>query len=89
MPWKDKEQDTRDLARGFGYDNAEWDEAFDDGYDPIKCHNVLKGFYDLFNWCVDDEEKAVLIAHSWSSACNVVEDRTGQVNVGRIYQQNP
>jgi len=51
VPWKDKEQDARDLARGFGYDNAEWDEAFDEGYDPLKCHNVLKGFYDLFNWC--------------------------------------
>ena len=32
VPWKDKEQDARDLARGFGYDNAEWEEAFDDGY---------------------------------------------------------
>ena len=41
-------------------------------YDPLTCHNVLKGFYDLFNWCKNDEEKAVLIAHSWNSACNVV-----------------
>ena len=55
MPWKDEGQDARRLAEDFGNGNIEWEEAFDSGYDPIMCHNVLKGFYDLFNWCEDDE----------------------------------
>ena len=89
MPWKDKEQDARRLAEDFGNNNIEWEEAFDNGYDPIMCHNVLKGCRDLFNWCEDEEEKAELIKHSWNCACFVIEDRTGQWNVGRLYKLNP
>ena len=89
VPWKEKEQDARRLAEDFGNSKIEWDEAFDHGYDPIMCHNVLKGYYDLFNWCKDDEEKDFLIGESWKRACFVVEDRTGQINVGRIYKMNP
>ena len=86
VPWKDEVLDVRDLSKDFGSDNIEWEEAFDAGWDPLKCHNVLKSFHGLFDWCEDDYWKQVYISRSWNSACYVSETRRGLENIGAIYQ---
>ena len=86
VPWKDEEQDVRYLAKDFGNENVEWEEAFDKGYDPLESHNALRYFRGLFDWCEDDYWKEVYISRSWNSACYVSETRRGLNNIGHIYK---
>ena len=82
-------QDKRYLAKDFGNDNTEWLEAYEAGYDPLKCHNALKEFHGLFDWCKDDYWREFYIARSWNSACYVSEKKRGLQDVGAEYKRNP
>ena len=86
VEWKEEEVDVRDLAKDFGRENDEWEEAFDNGYDPLESHNALRYFRGLFDWCEDDYWKEKYIASSWNSACYVSETRRGLENIGHIYK---
>ena len=89
VPWKDEVEDVRYLAKDFGNENEEWTVAFDNGFDPLECHNALKDFHGLFDWCEDEYWKERYIARSWNSACYVAETRRGLENLGRDYKLNP
>ena len=86
MPWKEEELDVRYIAKDFGNENIEWEEAFDNGYDPLECHNALRYFHNLFDWCDDEYWKEVYISRSWNSACYVSEKRRGLKNIGYTYK---
>lgn len=88
MPWKDEVEDVRYLSKSFGNENVEWSVAFEAGYDPLRCHNALKDFHGLFDWCEDEYWKKVYIARSWNSACYVTETRTGTEDLGDAYKLN-
>ena len=89
LPWKRRMQDKRQLSKDFGDDNDEWVEAFDAGFDPIKCHNALKDFHGLFDWCTDNYWKEFYIARSWNCACFVSETRRGKEDIGVEFKRNP
>ena len=88
VPWKDKVLDIRDLSKDFGREFSEWEEAYDLGWDPLKCHNVLKNFHGLFDWCEDKYWRDKYISNSWHYACYVSETKREIENIGAIYQYN-